>query len=65
MVAVDDRLLRVSEVQEVLRLSRWTVLEWIERGYLAAIVLPSGQKRIRTSELERVLEERQRPVEEV
>ncbi len=57
MVVAEDRLLRISEVQEILRLSRWTVLEWIERGYLNAIVLPSGQKRIRMSELERILME--------
>lgn len=59
MIAAEDKLLRISEVQERLRLSRWTVLSWIARGYLQAIVLPSGQYRIRSSEVNRILGERQ------
>ena len=61
MVVAEDRLLRISEVQEILRLSRWTVLEWIDRGYPAAIMLPSGQKRVRLSEVERILSRRAAP----
>lgn len=55
LVVADDRLLRISEVQEILRLTRWTVLDWIERGYLREVRLPSGQRRIRQSEIERAL----------
>ncbi len=55
MAVADDKLLRVSEVQEILRLTRWSVLDWIERGYLKEVRLPSGQRRVRLSEVERVL----------
>ncbi len=57
LVVADDKLLRVSEVQELLRLSRWTVIDWISRGYLQEVRLPSGQRRVRLSEVQRVLRE--------
>ncbi len=55
MAEADDKLLRVSEVEKMLRLSRPSVIEWIERGYLKEVRLPSGQRRIRQSEIERIL----------
>ncbi len=51
----DDKLLRVSEVEKVLSLSRPSVIDWIDRGYLKEVRLPSGQRRIRLSEVMRVL----------
>ena len=51
----DDKLLRVSEVEKMLSLSRPSVIDWIERGYLKEVRLPSGQRRIRQSEIERIL----------
>ena len=51
----DDKLLRVSEVEKMLRLSRPSVIDWIERGYLKEVRLPSGQRRVRLSEVERVI----------
>ena len=51
----DDRLLRISEVMELLRLTRVSVINWIDRGYLKEVRLPSGQRRVRLSEIERIL----------
>lgn len=59
VVAIEDKLLRISEVQEILRLSRWSVCDWIRRGHLAAVTLPSGQKRVWLSEVEHILRERE------
>ncbi len=61
MAEADDKLLRVSEVEKMLRLSRPSVIEWIERGYLKEVRLPSGQRRIRQSEVERVIGEEREP----
>ena len=55
LVVADDKLLRISEVQELLRLTRWTVIDWIGRGYLEEVRLPSGQRRIRLSEVQRIV----------
>ena len=55
LVATEGKLLRISEVQEMLSLTRPTVCDWVSRGYLAQIVLPSGQRRIPLSEVQRVL----------
>ena len=55
MVVAEDPLLPTSEVMELLRLTRWSVIDWVERGYLKDIRLPSGQRRIRLSEVERIL----------
>ena len=55
LAEADDKLLRVSEVEKMLRLSRPSVIDWIERGYLREVRLPSGQRRIRLSEVERVI----------
>ncbi len=54
-ILADDKLLRVSEVEKMLRLTRPSVIDWIERGYLKEVRLPSGQRRVRLSEVERVI----------
>ncbi len=56
LLATEDKLLRFSQVQEMLSLTRPTVSDWVSRGYLTEIVLPSGQRRIPLSEVQRVLD---------
>lgn len=58
----DDKLLRVSEVEKMLRLTRPSVIDWIARGYLKEVRLPSGQRRVRLSEVERILAGEKEPV---
>ena len=55
MIVVEDKLLRISETMELLRLTRTTVIDWIDKGYLEEVRMPSGQRRIRQSEIERIL----------
>lgn len=50
-----DKLLRVSEVAALLRLSDGSVRHWLAKGYLQEVRLPSGQRRIPQSQVEAVL----------
>lgn len=51
-----EKLLKVGEVARRLNVSRHTVLNWIKRGKIKAIRLPSGRYRIPESEVEKILE---------
>lgn len=55
MIVAEDKLLRISETMELLRLTRTTVIEWIDKGYLEEIRMPSGQRRIRLSQVEAIV----------
>ena len=52
---LEDRLLRVSEAGALLRLSDGSVRDWLAKGYLQEVRLPSGQRRIPQSQVEAVL----------
>jgi len=49
-----ERYLKVSEVCELLNLSRRAVYNWIRMGWINAIKLPNGEYRIPASEVERL-----------
>ena len=55
LLATEDKLLRYSQAQEMLSITRPTVAVWVSKGYLREVVLPSGQRRIPLSEVQRVL----------
>ncbi|MHA1595538.1 MAG: MerR family transcriptional regulator [Candidatus Baldrarchaeia archaeon] len=48
--------MKISEVARILNVSRHTVLNWIRKGKIRAIRLPSGRYRIPESEVRRILE---------
>lgn len=48
------KLLKPSKVAKLLGVDTHTIYRWIEKGYIAAIRLPSGQLRIPSSEVERI-----------
>jgi excisionase family DNA binding protein len=51
-----DELLTTAEVAELARVSRTTVWRWAADGTLAAaVVLPSGQRRFRRSDVEALI----------
>ena len=54
----EDRLLRVTEVANILAVSRALVYKWINEGKIAYVSLPSGTIRIPYSEVRRILEKR-------
>ncbi len=54
----DDKLLTTREVADELRVTERTVINWIQKGDLAAIDLGKGY-RIYRSELDRFIRERQ------
>lgn len=54
----DDKLLTTREVADELRVTERTVINWIQKGDLAAIDLGKGY-RIYRSELDRFIHERQ------
>ena len=51
----EDKLLRVSEVAALLRLSDGSVRDWLAKGYLEEVRLPSRQRRIPQSQVEAIL----------
>ena len=52
---VAAKLLRPAEVATILSVYVDTVHAWIRAGKHAAVVLPSGQKRVSVAEVERIL----------
>jgi excisionase family DNA binding protein len=52
---MDEQLLTTKQVAFILNLQPVTIRRWIESGHLAAIRLPSGEYRVRQSEVDRVL----------
>ncbi len=53
----EGQLEPVGKVAGELGISPGTVRNWIQKGYIHAIRLPSGVRRIPTSEVERLLNE--------
>ncbi len=49
-------MLTISEVAKALKLTDATIRNWIERGHIQAVRLPSGIYRIAQSEVDRVLQ---------
>ncbi len=48
-------MLTTTQAAELLNVDRATIARWIRHGQLAAIKLPSGQYRVRRSDLDRLL----------
>jgi len=57
--ADEDEMLKAPAVAAILGVTDETVRRWAEDGKLRHIVLPSGQRRFRRSDIEAIL----RPVE--
>ena len=54
---MSDELLTTAQVAELLSVSQKTVARWARLGQIKAVRLPSGQLRIRRSEVDRLLSE--------
>jgi len=50
-------MLTISEVAAALKLTDATIRNWIERGHIKAVRLPSGIYRIEQVELDRILQQ--------
>lgn len=50
-------LFSVGKAAAEFGISPSTVRNWIEKGYIQAVILPSGQRRIPKAEINRLLEE--------
>lgn len=50
-----EELLTPGEVADALRVSLSTLREWVKDGRLHAVVLPSGHRRYRASDIEKIL----------
>lgn len=55
-----SRLLTPVETAEILRVNKVTVYRWINAGKLPFIRLPSGQARIRQTDLDKWIDGRSR-----
>ena len=53
-----ERMLPLSEVEQRLGLSRWSLWNWIRDGKLAARKKPNGHYVVSEGEVERILSER-------
>lgn len=51
----DDKLYRLSEAAAILGVKHVTVWRWCNDGKIAHVTMPSGQRRIPASEIERIL----------
>lgn len=55
---MQERMLPLSEVEQRLGLTRWSLWGWIRDGKLNAAKQPNGHYRVPESEIERILSER-------
>ena len=54
-----ERMLPLSEVEQLLSLTRWSLWGWIRAGKLIAAKQPNGHYRVAESEIRRILNERE------
>lgn len=52
----DDKLYRLKEAANLLGVKSITIWRWCNDGKIAHVTLPSGQRRIPASEIERILQ---------
>ena len=55
-LATGDYYMTVRATARRLRISRYAVYKWIERGWLEAVKLPNGDYRILKSSVDKALE---------
>lgn len=55
---MSERMLPLSEVEQSLGLTRWSLWNWIRDGKLHAEKQPNGHYRVTESEVLRILNER-------
>ena len=55
MSTIDEELRSVGFAAEQLRVSTGTVRNWIDKGYLRAVRLPSGHRKLPESEISKLL----------
>lgn len=55
MSTIDEELRSVGFAAEQLQVSTGTVRNWIDKGYLRAVRLPSGHRKLPESEISRLL----------
>jgi excisionase family DNA binding protein len=51
----DDRLLKIGEVAKMLNLSPQTIRDWVDKGWIDCVRLPSGHRRFRESEIKEII----------
>lgn len=56
---MSERMLPLSEVEQLLSLTRWSLWGWIHSGKLVAAKQPNGHYRVPESEIRRILNERE------
>lgn len=55
---MSEKMYKIREVAEIFGVIHITVLNWIKKGKLQRVVLPSGHFRVRESEVRRLLSEK-------
>jgi excisionase family DNA binding protein len=50
----DDQLLKIGEAGQILNVSPRTLRDWVERGYIECVRLPSGHRRFKKSDIENI-----------
>ena len=56
---MQERMLPLSEVEQLLSLTRWSLWGWIRDGKLIAAKQPNGHYRVAESEVRRILSDRE------
>ncbi len=52
---IKGKMLKLSDLERELRVSRWTLYAWLKEGKIAGRKLPCGHYRVPASELERLM----------
>jgi len=51
---VNEVMLKLSQVEQELGVSRWTLYDWLKRGKIKGVRLPCGHYRIPREELQKL-----------
>lgn len=50
-----EKLYTTAEVCKILKVSRSSLYRWVKKGWISVVVLPNGQIRVPSSEVEKLL----------
>jgi excisionase family DNA binding protein len=51
----EERLLKIGEASQMLNLSPQTLRDWVDRGWIECVRLPSGHRRFRESDIKEII----------
>lgn len=53
----DPKLLRIKEAASLIGISDQTLRVWVKKGYIKCVTFPSGERRFKKEEIDRLIKE--------